>query len=116
MPQCFNDGKFIEWCVYSRSEAFINCGSTNWKDASGNKNVGFAFQERSHFHRHCIGILTRSHNDIVDMMSTEHGKQKAVNHAYLRIVLQNVVFLAKQGLPSEVIGYQQRRKGKHEQR
>ena len=33
------------------------------------------------------------------MMSTEHKKPKALNHAYIRKVLQNEVLLARQGLP-----------------
>ena len=86
--------------AYNRSDnAFVNCSYTNWKDASGEKKSGFSSHERSHFHRHCTGILGKSHRDIAEMMSTEHEKQKAVNRAYLGKVLQNVVFLARQGLP-----------------
>ena len=32
------------------------------------------------------------------MMSSEHEKQKAVHRAYLSKVLENVIFLARQGL------------------
>ena len=46
-----------------------------------------------------MGILAPSHCGIAKMISTEHEQQKAVNRANLRKVLQNVVFLGKQGLP-----------------
>ena len=84
----------------SRSDdAFVNHGYINWKDASRDKKFGLPSHEQSHFHIHCTGILALSHHDIANMMSTENEKQKAVNHVYLKKVLQNVVFLASQGLP-----------------
>ena len=33
------------------------------------------------------------------MLSSEHAEQKAVNRSYLLKVLQNIVYLARQGLP-----------------
>ena len=33
------------------------------------------------------------------MLSAEHSKQKEVNRSYLRKVLQNLIYLARQGLP-----------------
>ena len=100
MRQGFNDGTFLEWCIYNRSDdAFVIVAiATNWKNGSGDKNGGFPSYERSQFHRHCTGTLVKSHRDIAEMMSTEHEKQKAVNRAYLSKVLENVVFLARQGL------------------
>ena len=85
--------------VYSSSDdVFVNCGYTNWKDASGKKKGGFPLHKQLHFYSDWTGILAHSYQDIAEMISTEHEKQKAVNRAYLKKVLQNVVFLARQGL------------------
>ena len=88
-------------CAYSRSEdAFVHHVYTNWKHASGDKiKGGFCLQEWLDFHRHSQSILAQSHRDIAEMMPNDHETQKAVSHAYLRKVLQNVVLLARQGLP-----------------
>ena len=58
--------------AYSRSDdAFVNCGYTNWKDASRDRKGGFPLHERLHFKRDCTRILAWSHHDIAEMMSTE---------------------------------------------
>ena len=85
--------------AFNRSDdAFVNRGYIDWKDTSGNKKGGFPSYDRSHFHMHCTGIVTKSHRDIAEKMSSEHEKQKPVNRAYLSKVLKNVIFLARQGL------------------
>ena len=108
-----NDKVYCFTCVKASTTGLLSSGAykqvrrclrkswlyTNWKDASGAKKGGFPSHERSHFHKHCTGILAKSHRDIAEMMSTEHKKQKAVNRAYLSKVLENIVFLARQGLP-----------------
>ena len=76
----------------------MNRGYINWKDIDGDKNAGFRLHQQSYFHRHCTGILAQSQCDIAKMMSTDHEKQKVVSCAYHKTVLQNVVFLARQGL------------------
>ena len=78
-------------------DAFVNRSFTYRRDASGHKKGGFPLHEASHFHRHCTGILARSHLDIAEIMSPEHEKMKAVNLAYLRQVLQDVVFYLGKG-------------------
>jgi len=43
--------------------------------------------------------MTKTQKDSGELLSTELEKQKAINRAYLRKVLENVIFLARQGLP-----------------
>ena len=43
--------------------------------------------------------MLKKHGDIGELLSTQHAQQKAVNRAYLTKVLQNIIFLACQGLP-----------------
>ena len=76
-------GLFSSGAYNGSDVGFVNREYINWKDASGDQTGLFPSHERSHFHRHCMAILTKSHCDIVDMMSSEHEKQKAVNRAYL---------------------------------
>jgi len=43
--------------------------------------------------------VLQKREDIGDLLSAEHAKQKAVHHFYLSKVLQNLIYLARQGLP-----------------
>ena len=43
--------------------------------------------------------MLKKHGDIGELLSTQHAQQKAVNRAYLTKVLQNIILLARQGLP-----------------
>lgn len=44
-------------------------------------------------------VASKSLGDVGELLSNELQKQKASNRAYLKKVLQNVIFLARQGLP-----------------
>ena len=35
----------------------------------------------------------------MDLLSSVHSKQKEVNRSYLQKILQNLIYLARQGLP-----------------
>jgi len=43
--------------------------------------------------------VLQKRQDIGDLLSAEHAKQKAVHRFYLSKVLQNLIYLAHQGLP-----------------
>ena len=43
--------------------------------------------------------MLKNQKDVGEMLSSEHAQQKAVNRSYLLKVLQNVVYLARQGMP-----------------
>ena len=41
---------------------------------------------------YCVGVMTKTQKDVGELPSTECEKQKAINHSYLRKVLENVIF------------------------
>ncbi len=43
--------------------------------------------------------MLKKHKDVGELLSTEHARQKAINRTYLSKVLQNIIYLAQQGLP-----------------
>ena len=89
----------LKVCASKSDDAFLTRGYTNWKDACGDKSGGFPSHECSQVHMYCVGVMTKTQKDIGELLSTELEKQKAINRAFLRKVLENVIFLARQGLP-----------------
>ena len=55
---------------------------------------------------YCVGVMTKTQIDVGDLLSTQCEKHRAINCAYLRKVLENVIFLARWGLPRDEITYQ----------
>ena len=43
--------------------------------------------------------MLKKHKDVGELLSTEHAQQKAINRSYLSKVLENLIYLARQGLP-----------------
>lgn len=43
--------------------------------------------------------MLKKHKDVGELLSAEHAQQKAINRSYLSKVLQNLIYLARQGLP-----------------
>ena len=84
-------------CASKGEEAFLSRGYTNWKDVSG-KHGGFSKHENSQVHKHSIEIATKSMGDVSELLMSEVKKEKEKNRIYLRKLLQNVIFLARQGL------------------
>ena len=41
----------------------------------------------------------KKHKNVGDLLSAQHANQKSITRAYLAKILQNVIFLARQGLP-----------------
>lgn len=89
----------LKVCASKSDDAFLTRGYTNWKGACRDKSGGFPSHERSQVHMYCVGVITKTQKDIGELLSTELEKQKAINRAYLRKVLENVIFLARLGLP-----------------
>ncbi len=87
----------LKTCASKGEEAFLSRGYTNWKDVSG-KHGGFSKHENSQVHRHSIEITSKSMGDVGELLLSEIKKEKEKNRAYLQKVLQNVIFLARQGL------------------
>ena len=79
-----------------RDPAFISKGFTYWKDATSAFNKHLA----SGCHHEAVASLRvrEEFRDIGEMISTQQEQEKAVNRAMLLRVLQNLRFLARQGL------------------
>ena len=43
--------------------------------------------------------MLKKHKDVGELLSTKHAQQKAINRSYLSKVLENLIYLARQGLP-----------------
>ena len=43
--------------------------------------------------------MLKKNKDVGDLLSTEYAQQRAMNRSYLSKVLQNIIYLARQGLP-----------------
>ena len=50
-------------------------------------------------HKCSVDILLNGSKDVGELLSTEYAQQKAMHRKYLSKILQNIVFLARQGLP-----------------
>ena len=86
-------------CASKGEDVFVTRGYTNWKDASGDKQGWFVNHERSQFHTYFADLTLKTHKEVGELISTEHEKQKEINCAYLRKLLENIIFLARQRLP-----------------
>ena len=80
-----------------RDPAFISRGYTNWRDATKAFNKHLV----SACHKEAVSALQlpRLTGDVGERLSTEHEQQKAENRKIFRKILQNIRFLARQGLP-----------------
>ena len=50
-------------------------------------------------HKCAVDVILKKHKNVGDLLSAQHANQKAINRAYLAKILQNIIFLARQGLP-----------------
>ena len=55
--------------------------------------------ERSNIHKYCLEITTTTSSNVAVMLSSEQCQQIETNRQYIQKLLENVVFLARQGLP-----------------
>ena len=63
--------------------------------------VGFANHKKSTTHKRVVEvvvILSQTHRDIGDILSTSHASKKAMNYQCLMIIAQSIRFLPCQGL------------------
>ena len=80
--------------------AFIARGFCNWKDASGERGA-FNSHEHSTCHKSAVELvvtLPRTTWDVGELLSSTHAQEKRANRRYLLKVIQNMRFLARQGL------------------
>ena len=80
--------------------AFVFRGYCNWKDTSGEKGA-FNNHEHSTVHKKAVELvvtLPKSTRDVGELLSSAHAQEKRANRQYLLKVIQNVRFLARQGL------------------
>ena len=79
--------------------AFTKTGYTNWK--KGVSKEGFPAHETSDSHKEAVlrvvTIKTET-RDVGESLSTGHREEKAMNRRNLLKILQNIRFLARQGL------------------
>ena len=94
--RCEAEKKFL--ASTKREPAFIHKGFTYWKE--GPKS--FKTHQGSDCHREAVDalvVLPRCTKDVGELQSAEHQAEKARNRKMLLLVLQNIRFLARQGLP-----------------
>lgn len=78
--------------------AYISTGYGNWKDAT----VSFAKHQQSMCHKDAVLQIISAGTTIPDVgerLSSQHSDEKIERRKYFMKILQNVRFLARQGLP-----------------
>ena len=80
-----------------RDQAFISRGFTYWRDAT----ACFAKHADSACHKEAVHseILPRQTGDVAERLSAAHSAEKAENRRMLLLIMQSILFLARQGLP-----------------
>ena len=92
--KAYNEKKLSASSVES---AYIIIGYTNWKDAINN----FSQHERSKCHTDSVlKIVTvpKTMKDVGECLSSQHAKEKSERRQLFMKILQNIAFLAHQGL------------------
>ena len=94
--RCEAEKKFL--VSTKRDSAFISKGFKYWKE--GPKS--FKKHQGSDCHREAVDaiiVLPRCTKDVGELQSVEHRAEKTRNREMLLLVLQNIRYLARQGLP-----------------
>jgi len=87
-----------ELSASSIESAYTTNGYTNWKDAINN----FTQHERSKCHADTLlkmVTVLKAMKDIGECLSSQHAKEKSERRQLFMEILQNIAFLAHQGLP-----------------
>ena len=82
-------------------DAFLTTGFCNWKNATS-KDKGFAKHEGSSCHKEAVErhvTLPQETEDIKESMSDAYATEARSNRKCLLTILQNIQYLARQGLP-----------------
>ena len=93
---CMPEKKFL--VSTKREPAFVLKGFTYWKEGP----KAFKKHQGSDCHREAVDalvVLPQSTKDVGDLLSSEHQAEKARNRKMLLLILENIRFLARQGLP-----------------
>ena len=80
-----------------KESAFIYAGYSNWKDATRCFNK----HKTSLTHKTAVDVvltIPKTFGDVGCMLSAAHALEKKANQQYLLKLLQNVKFLARQGI------------------
>ena len=92
-----HEGKFLASTKWDA--AFLGRGFTYWKEATS----AFQKHQSSQCHREANEALIRIPKqvcgDVGELLNREHQEEKATNRKMFLKVLQNIRFLARQGLP-----------------
>ena len=94
--RCEAERKFL--ASTKREPAFVSKGFTYWKEGP----KAFKKHQGSDCHREAVDalvVLPRCTKDVGDLLSSEHQAEKTRNREMLLLILQNIRFLARQGLP-----------------
>ena len=94
--RCEAEKKFL--ASTKREPAFTSKGFTYWKEGT----KAFKKHQACDCHREAVDalvVLPRCTKDVGELQSAEHQADKARNRKMLLLVLQNIRFLARQGLP-----------------
>ena len=86
--------KKLNWSKSKTERNFITVGFSNWKKAL----EVFQKHEISHTHRESTLKVVTVKNDVAEMLSVQHAKEKAQNRKCFLKLLSNVKFLGKQAL------------------
>ena len=79
-----------------RDQAFLSRGFTYWKEAT----TAFKKHQESECHREAIqAMLSPPKHTIGELISKEHKKEQEMNRKMFIRILQNIRYLARQGLP-----------------
>ena len=90
-----HEGKLL--ASSKKDAAFLSKGYTYWKEAT----TAFKKHQASQCHREAneaINLLPQQVGDIGELLSHKHSDQKAENRDMFYRILQNLRFLARQGL------------------
>ena len=89
------EGKFL--ASTKREPAFISRGFTYWKEATS----AFRKHQASDCHREAneaVVVLPKQTGNVGEMLSAELRDEKALNRKVFLTLLQNIRYLARQGL------------------
>ena len=94
--KCQMEKKFLS--STKRDPAFISRGFTHWKEGTS------AFKKHTATECHCeavqaLIVLPQCCKDVGELQSAEHATEKASNRKLFVLILSNIRFLARQGLP-----------------
>jgi hypothetical protein len=94
--KCEQEKKFL--ASTKRDPAFISKGFTYWKDA----NAAFKKHLSSVCHKEAVDSLInlpKCTKDVAELQNAEHAREKASNRRMFMLLLRNIRYLARQGLP-----------------